>query len=227
MADAADFLFRGDLHGSFGHMCRCPELVLIAVGIGEINNGPLVAVGSGADWTAMRNLVLIESAQVRVDILGADVEAAPRQILTGSFGRRVDLGLKERADAARPALPPEKGGDFNISLSRRGGESDERSASQADGIHRPVNPGGHIVRAHYKVIDPMNCAAGFDVIHIILPQFLVKEGSNRSSRSKCSNRCDRAFEDSTVSDRHSSRRDAYQTARRVSSEFLKQTVRAA
>ena len=106
VTDAADFFGSADLHGAFGHMHRRPELILITVRVGKIDDGAFVAVGGGPDRVSVRNFVPVEPAQSAVDIVRADVKAAARQILAQSFCRRIDLGLKERADAARSALPP-------------------------------------------------------------------------------------------------------------------------
>ena len=107
-------------------MCDgCPELILVAVRIGEIDDRAVVALGSRPDRVGVRDLVLIEPAQVHVDVLGPDVKAAARQILAQSFGRRVDLGLKECADAARAAVPPQEAGDLDISFPRGSGETDD------------------------------------------------------------------------------------------------------
>ena len=38
-------------------------------------------------------------------------------------------------------------------------------SSNADGVHCPVSPGDHIVRADNIVIDPMHCAARFHGSH--------------------------------------------------------------
>src|SRR5262249_57864181 len=43
MANAADSFGRADLHGAFRHMRRRPELILVAIGIGEIDDGAFVA----------------------------------------------------------------------------------------------------------------------------------------------------------------------------------------
>jgi hypothetical protein len=102
---------------------------------------------------------------VHVDVFGPYVKAATRQILAERFGRWVQFGLKERADAAGAALPPQEAGYFDISFSRLGCKSDERSSSNARGIHCPVCPRDHIVRSDHKVIDPVNRASGFQAIH--------------------------------------------------------------
>src|SRR5512141_499447 len=96
-----------------------------------------------------------------IDIFGPDVEAAARQILTQSFCRRVDFGLKKRADAARSTVPPQKAGYLDIPFPRRSGEADERSSSNPCGVHCPISPGAHIVGSDDIVIDPMNCALRF------------------------------------------------------------------
>jgi hypothetical protein len=107
--------------------------------------------------------VPIEPTEVQVDILGPGVESAARQILADRFRRRVDLGLKKRADAARSTLPPQKARYLDIPFSGRSRKPDERSSSNACGIHCPVGPSAHIVGSDYKMIDPMNCAFRFDV----------------------------------------------------------------
>ena len=100
VTDAANFFGRADLHGAFRHMDRRPEFILVAVRIGEINDGAFVAFGGCRYRLRVRDFVLIEPPQVQVDILGPDIESAARQIFTQSFCRRVDLGLKKCADAA-------------------------------------------------------------------------------------------------------------------------------
>jgi hypothetical protein len=64
VTDAANFFGRADLHGAFRHMHRRPEFILVAVGIGEIDDGAFVAVGGRLYRVRMRDLVLIEPAQV-------------------------------------------------------------------------------------------------------------------------------------------------------------------
>src|SRR5437660_1960969 len=108
---------------------------------------------------------MIEPAQMCVDILGPDVKSAAREILAQSVCRRVNLGLKERADAAGSTVPPQKAGYLNIPFPRRSGEADERPSSNACGVHCPISPGTHIVGSDDIVIDPMNCALRFAVCH--------------------------------------------------------------
>src|SRR5688500_16524419 len=106
VTDTADFFLGADLHGALRHTHRSPELILIAVRIGEIDGSTLVTVGGCLYRVGVRDFVLIEPAQVRVDVLGPDVESASREILAELFGWRVVLRLQKRADAARSALPP-------------------------------------------------------------------------------------------------------------------------
>ena len=86
-------------------------------------------------------------------------------IFTQRFCRRVDLGLKECADAARSALPPQKADDLDVLFSRCGRESRKRSSGQSDPIHRPIRPGDHIVGADDKMVDPVGGAFRFNVVH--------------------------------------------------------------
>ncbi len=161
VADASDFFRGADFHGAFGHVHWSPELILIAVRIGEIDDRAFFALGGCLDRVRVRYFVPIEPSQVHVDVFGPDVKAATRQILAERFGRWVHLGLKERADAAGAALPPQEAGYFDISFPRLGCKTDERSSSKAGGIHRPVCPRDHVVRSDHKVIDPVNRAFGF------------------------------------------------------------------
>src|SRR5687768_12478290 len=108
MTDAADFFVGGDFHGAFGHLRGSPELILIAVRVGQVNGGAFVPFGGCLHRVGVWNLVAIEPAQVHGDIFRMDVKAATRQLLAKFFCRRIDLGLKKPADAARSALPPEE-----------------------------------------------------------------------------------------------------------------------
>src|SRR4026207_635750 len=105
MAGAAGFFVRGNLRGALRHIHGRPEFELVAVRIGEINYRPVLAVGGGTDWIGVRNSMAIEPAQVSVDVLWSDVETAARQILPQFFCLRINLRLKESADAARTAFP--------------------------------------------------------------------------------------------------------------------------
>ena len=131
MTDAANFFVGADLHGAFGHKHRSPELILIAVRIREIDDRAFVPFSGGPYRISMRDLVLIESSQMFVDVLGPDIKSAAREILAQSFSWRVVLGLKEGADAARAALPPHKAKYRSTLLSHVGRESVDRSDRQA------------------------------------------------------------------------------------------------
>jgi len=116
--------------------------------------------------------VLIEPAQVHVDILWPDIKAAARQILAESFGRRVTFRLLERADAARAAVPPQEAGDLNVSFPRGGREPDDGPPGYACGVDCPIYPCAHIIGADDIMIDPMHCTPWFDVIHYRPPAIL-------------------------------------------------------
>jgi len=75
----------------------------------------------------VRALVLLEPAQVRVDVLRADVKSASGHTLAQLFRRRVDFGLEERADTARFTFPPHKAKYRSILFPRYGGEPIDRS----------------------------------------------------------------------------------------------------
>src|SRR6266849_7301649 len=108
MTDTAHFLRRADLHSSFRHLHGSPEFILVPVRIREIDGGTLITLGGCSHRVRVRDLVAVEPSQVGVDVLGPDVKSASRRILAQLFAWRVDLGLKERADAARSTLPPQK-----------------------------------------------------------------------------------------------------------------------
>jgi hypothetical protein len=81
------------------------------------------------------------------------------------FRRRIDFGLKKRADAARSALPPEEADYLDVLFTRLRGQSPDWSSRKPDAVHRPVRPGDHIVGADDKMIDPVSRAFGFDIVH--------------------------------------------------------------
>src|SRR5262249_14427673 len=143
VANAADFFGRADLHGAFRHMRRRPELILVAIGIGEIDDGAFIAFRGCLHRIGVWDFMLIERPQVEIDILGTDVEAAARQLLAQRFRWRVNLGLEEGADTARSAFPPQEASYLDVSFSRRSGEADERSSGNACSIYCPVSPYDH------------------------------------------------------------------------------------
>jgi len=142
-----------------------PELILVTVRIGEIDNRAFVPFSGGPYRIGVRALVLIESSQVLVDVLGPDIKSAAREILAQSFCRRVVLGLKEGADAARAAFPPHEAKYWSIFFPCSSGESVDRSYGKAGGFICPVSPAGQIIRPDDIMIDPMYCPAGFKACH--------------------------------------------------------------
>src|SRR4029077_8302311 len=140
MTDTADFLRGGDLHGAIRHVRRSPELILVAVRIGEINRGAFLAFRGSPYRVRMRDFVLVEPAAVEIDVLGLDVKTASGHISAQLFGWRVDLGLKERADSARSTLPPHEAKYRRILLSHIGREAIDRPWRKAGGFICPVRP---------------------------------------------------------------------------------------
>src|SRR6266545_4387442 len=149
VTDAAHFLVGADLHGAFGHMHGSPEFILIAVRIGKIDDRAFVPFSGGSYGIGVRDLVLIESSQVFVDVFGADVESATGRIFTQLFCRRVILGLKEGADAARAAFPPHEAKYRSVFFPGSSRESIDRSYRKACGIQRPVSPARQVVRSDH------------------------------------------------------------------------------
>jgi hypothetical protein len=64
VTDTSDLLIGGDLHGSFRHVHGRPELVLIAVRIGEANDSAFITLTGCLYRIRVRDFVLIEPAQV-------------------------------------------------------------------------------------------------------------------------------------------------------------------
>ena len=188
MADAADSLIGGDLHGAFGHVQRRPELELIAVGIGEVDDRAFFALGSCFYRVGVHDLVLVEPLKVHVDVFQPDVKAAARQILAQLFGGRVDIRLKKSADAARAAVPPHEAEDRGIFLSVIRGETIDRSDRQSRSVQRPVSPARQVVSADDVMIDPMYCSFGFDVGHDLILREIKLHVDNRNYNPNKSNR---------------------------------------
>jgi hypothetical protein len=53
-----------------------PELILIVVRIRQIDDCAFVTLRGCLNWVAMRDLMLVEPAQVHIDVLRSDVEPA-------------------------------------------------------------------------------------------------------------------------------------------------------
>src|SRR5262249_13627483 len=64
MANAADSFGRADLHGAFRHMNWRPELILVAVRIGEIDDRAFVAFRGRLYRIGVWDFMLIEPTQV-------------------------------------------------------------------------------------------------------------------------------------------------------------------
>src|SRR5262247_3981759 len=142
MTDTPDFLRSGDLHRAFRHLHGSPELILIAVRVGEIDRGTFVALGGCPNRFAVRDLMLFQPTQVHIDVLGSDVKSAPGHIRAQLFGWWIVLGLQKRADATRATIPPHKAEDWRVLLSHIGREPVDRPWRKAGGFIRPIGPGG-------------------------------------------------------------------------------------
>src|SRR5882724_3180860 len=132
VADAADSLLGGDLHGAFGHLHRRPKLILVAVRIGKVDDRAFFAFGGGLYRIGVRDFVLLEPAHVSVDILGPDVKSATGHILAQLFGLGIVFRLEKSADAAGSAFPPHEAEDRRILFSHVSRESIDRPWRKAD-----------------------------------------------------------------------------------------------
>ncbi len=72
-------------------MHRSPKLILVAVRIGNIDDRALVTLGGCPYRVRVRDLVLIEPAQVRVDVFRPDKVVERNLILARIQRIRIDL----------------------------------------------------------------------------------------------------------------------------------------
>ena len=165
VADPAHSFRGADLHGPFGHVLGGPELVLVAVRVGKVDDGPFVAARGRPHRVGVRDAVAVQPPEMGVHVLGPHVETAPRRVLAQGLGRRIDLGLEERADAAGLAVPPEEAHDRHVLLAPGSGDAPDGPSRDTGGVHRPIHPCHHVVGADDEVVDPVDDSARLMVRH--------------------------------------------------------------
>jgi hypothetical protein len=161
MTDSADFLFGANLHRTGWHLDRGPKLILVTVRISEVDDCAFFTIGGSSNGIAVGDFVLIEAAQMHLDIFGPNVKTAARHIFAELFGRGINLGLKKRPDAARATIPPHKAKNRRVFLSIIRGEAIDRSDWKSGRMHGPMRPGRQIVGSDNIVVDPMDRALRF------------------------------------------------------------------